>query len=273
MVWSGRAAPPGEVADRVQALMPEIRRNFTGQVPPSALGEPIAPVRVVGDGDAPAGRPFGIELDRLKSGRVGVFDLRKAAVVVGTEGSEPNPLPRESGPIAIGQDASSLIFLHACARRAGNEQGHRYIYNFEDTADLLGSYEVLYADGLTISVPIRYGYDIMEWNWGSGPDSERFLYLPGASTRRRAANEPTIWSNSWYCYGADVVDAAADPAKPIRLFAFEWVNPRFGKTIREVRLKGSAGFTGFTRRVIPSNAVVLAAVSAVRKRESKRTSE
>ncbi len=43
------------------------------------------------------------------------FDLSertgKVAVIVGTDGTEKTGLPKESGPIAIGEDATSLIFL------------------------------------------------------------------------------------------------------------------------------------------------------------------
>ena len=103
-------------------------------------------------------------------------------------------------------------------------------------------------------------------------DSERFLYLAG-TTGPRVAGTPSPWSNSWYSYLSDPVDAAENPVRPIRLFAYEWVNPRFGKAIREARLKRSTGFTNFAGRVIPENPVALAAISVVRKRDAKRTSE
>ena len=53
----------------------------------------------------------------------------------------------------------------------------------------------------------------------------------------------------------------------------EWENPRLGKVIREVRLKGSTGFRGAVAEfdncyggVIPNNAVILKALSVVKKR-------
>src|SRR5437667_340043 len=69
---------------------------------------------------------------RLKTGRVTtgsrVFELA---------GNVKPARPTEE-PIPVGEDASSLIFLHASAKPANNQPGNRYIYNFPDTADLLG---------------------------------------------------------------------------------------------------------------------------------------
>jgi hypothetical protein len=56
-------------------------------------------------------------------------------------------------------------------------------------------------------------------------------------------------------------------------FTFEWTNPRLGKVIKEVRLKGTTGFRGadpgFTNDyepIIPRNGVILKAISIVQKR-------
>lgn len=58
------------------------------------------------------------------------------------------------------------------------------------------------------------------------------------------------------------------------LFAFEWKNPRLGKVIREVRLKGVSNFRGASTNfdneygpVTPSNAVLLKAITVVGKRQ------
>jgi len=54
---------------------------------------------------------------------------------------------------------------------------------------------------------------------------------------------------------------------------FECESPRLGKVIREVRLKGSAGFRGAVAgfensygQVIPNNAIILKALSVVKRR-------
>jgi hexosaminidase len=139
--------------------------------------------------------------------------------------------------IAIGEDASSLIFLHASEKAAINDYAYRHIFNFDDTADLLGHYEVLYEDGFVATVPIRYGVNILERTWGS--------------TRSPRA----------YCYGADAVESADGS-----YFAFEWVNPRFGKAIKQVVLKPSSGFRSSQGKMLEPNAVLLKGISLVKPR-------
>ncbi len=57
-------------------------------------------------------------------------------------------------------------------------------------------------------------------------------------------------------------------------FAYEWVNPRFGKKIKEVNLCGSVNFQAQERDYLTvvsspmtSNAILLAGISIVKKRE------
>lgn len=175
----------------------------------------------------------------------------KSVVVVGTQGKEPNPLPREAG-IRVGVDATSLIFLQAAARPATNKEAYRLIWDFDDSADLLGWYEVVYEDGFVLTIPVRYGVNILEWNWSAG------------KTRSGGAN---------YCYAGDAVRLGGGARGTVTFFAYEWKNPRLGKVIREVRLKGTTGFRGavpgFEDRfggVIPGNAVMLKAISYTRAR-------
>jgi hypothetical protein len=173
----------------------------------------------------------------------------RCAIIVGTEGQQPNPLPREVAAIKVGEDATSLIFLHACAKPATNKEAYRLIWDFDDSADLLGWYEVVYEDGFLEIIPIRYGLNILEWNWG----------------KQRPAKT--------YCYGADEVVCGHAQQDHITFFAFEWMSPRLGKVVREVRLRGSTRFRGAVPgfentfgEVIPNNAVILKALSLVRKR-------
>ncbi|MBN1675070.1 MAG: hypothetical protein JXR37_28775 [Kiritimatiellae bacterium] len=74
-------------------------------------------------------------------------------------------------------------------------------------------------------------------------------------------------------YGADAVACPeAEGRGPVMFYAFEWRNPRFGRRIEAVRLKGSRGFRecktweGYADRTIATNAIVLAALSVVEKR-------
>lgn len=61
---------------------------------------------------------------------------------------------------------------------------------------------------------------------------------------------------------------------PISFFAFEWVNKRFGKIIKEVNLRGSIHYQALTQdygkpvtEPMPSNGIFLAGISKVKKWE------
>ena len=235
LLWSKQSLPPEQLSRIVQERMPEIRRSFRGVALPSEDGEPVAGVKLTSLRTSSTKLTSALDL-RLKTGRVTtgsrVFELA---------GNVKPARPTEE-PIPVGEDASSLIFLHASAKPANNQPGHRYIYNFPDTADLLGWYEVVYEDGFVATVPIRYGENSLAWN------GDR-------------SHEP-----STYCYRADPVDCSAEKEGTATFFAFEWANPRFGKPIKEIRLEGSAGFKDTRGRVIPENAVILAALSITKKR-------
>jgi hypothetical protein len=247
LLWSSHW-PVGRDLDRVvDSLKPDVRTRLSGVRPPSADGAPVISVNLATVAhDVPAA----IGLRNLKEGGVAAgaktFVLPGGAparaVVVGSRGEGPLIASLEPKTIAIGEDATSLLFLHAAARTGANRRAYSAIYNFADTADLLGWYEVVYEDGFVVTIPVRYGVNIASLD--------------------AASRAP---------YEADAVDCGRDAGTPVRFFAFEWVNPRLGKVIAEVRVKGASGFAGPPREFQgepgerpESNAIVLAAVSLVK---------
>jgi hypothetical protein len=257
-LWRGDSMDGRELSGVIQRMAPEIRIRFRGEPPPSRTERRIEPLDIAKSFNAGlTEKTLGVDLSVMNSGTVSLgnvpFDLSssagKSVVVVGTDGVGRTGLPKQSGDIPIGVDATSLIFLHAAARPATNKESYRLIYDQEDTADLLGWYEVVYADGLVVTLPIRYGVNIQEWNWAA----------------RSSARD--------YCYGADAVALGGAGEQAVTFFAYEWKNPRLGQSIASVRLKGSTGFRGgdadFINGLgppIPNNAVYLKAISAVKKR-------
>jgi len=250
LMWSSRWPEEAELVRRVQDLTPAIRRNLAGQTAPSDEGDPIAAVEIATHFNAGPEPIAGFDPGSMATGSARLrriqFDLAdpglhggRAAVAVGTLGKDSISLPLSAKLADVGDDPSSVIFLHACARPSTNADAFEYVYNFPDTADLLGWYEVTYEDGFVTTIPIRYAENILEWSW------------QGEKGR--------------YCYRADPVEAGKVKGAPITFFAYEWVNPRFGKPIKEIRLKGSSGFVN-EGAVIASNAVIVRAVSIVRKR-------
>jgi hypothetical protein len=174
---------------------------------------------------------------------------RLQTIVVGTSGKTPSSLPATVSGIQINASPLSLIFLHAAARPAANRESFRALWDQQDTADMLGWYEVIYDDGFVVTIPIRYGLHLLEWNWD----------------QRTSVMD--------YCYAADAVALGADDLNQVTFFAYEWINPRFGKVIREIRLHGTTGFQSASAdfgnsggAVIENNAVLLRAISVVQKR-------
>lgn len=119
-------------------------------------------------------------------------------------------VPADGAPVAIDKDVSSMIFVHASRKGGRNRPAYAETWNFADSAELLGWYEVTYEDGFVQTVPLRYGVNILEEDW--------------VTARRRVKD---------VAYEATLVPGKDGKAS----FSFEWVNPRFGKVVRTVRLR------------------------------------
>jgi len=236
LLWSKHWPTESALQPMIQAMMPDVRARLGGRVPYTAPGARIATV------DISVAR-----IARLPSaGRGGVietsgvtFDLGEPAGVMRTT------LGAVSPPIAVGVDATSLVFLQACEKPARNGRAYYYIFNFEDSADLLGHYEVLYEDGFVATIPIRYGVNILERTWAKS----------GAPQS--------------YCYQADPVDCDNETV----FFSFEWLNPRLGKLIKSVTFHGSSGYRSTNGKALEDNAVLLKALSVVKAKPSARSDE
>ena len=240
LLWSGHEPPLDELSGTIQRLLPQVRRNLSAGPFPSDY-DPVVPLNI-----EPALQVTAVpevKLHEMKRGQVGtgrlVFQLGrregKPAVALASADAE-------SAPIPINEDTSSIIFLHAAAKPARNVNADDYTWNYADTADLLGWYEVTYDDGFVENVPLRYGVNILEAGWGK-------------------SHEP-----SHLAYEAELVDCADPSGERLTFFAYEWINPRRGIRIKEVRLKVSTGFRNTDGRMARENSVLLAALSVVKKR-------
>lgn len=248
LLWSRHWLDANELQMTVRDMMPQIRSDLRGIKEPSDDNNVVSAVDINAYRNIESDESIcGKMLTKLWSGvvRYGTkqFQLpdannEKCAIVIGSEGDKKTSLPAEIRGIKIGKDVSSIIFLHACALAARNEYTYRYVYNYEDTADLLGWYEVVYEDGFVVTVPIRYGVNILEWN------ADRCLY------------------------GADAVNCARDDSKDkVNFYAFEWLNPRLGKQISEINIKGSVKFKGLWGKMSKTNAVAVIAINITEPRK------
>jgi hypothetical protein len=163
LLWSGRERSLAERAEELDSLMPGIRRHLSASDPPS-LSIAMAPIDL---GPYLTSAVPGVAPSDWRAGRVGrgrlIFDLAspaahdgKFALVAGSQGEGETVYPQHPGAIPLGLDVSSLVFLHALAKPAGSERGYRRIFDFADSGDLVGWYEVEYEDGMVATIPLRY---------------------------------------------------------------------------------------------------------------------
>ena len=273
LLWSTHTINQLDMGEIVRQMMPSIRSGLKGTRIPSEDGDIVVPVDISEYLNITADtKIFSIDMSSLKKGEIQAgtkhFNLASPAgksgnrlIAAGSFGKDKNPLPGSLKGIKIGEDVSSLIFLHACAIPAGNQKSYFNIPNFFDSADLLGWYEIVYEDGLKEIIPVQYGVNILEWN-------------PGGEKSRDTKEGDTGSPQHAYCYEADPVACSTDiNDKAITFFAFEWVNPRFGKVIKEVNLHGSENYQATQQdygkvvtEAMKSNAIILAGISKVTKR-------
>ncbi len=273
LLWSTHTLSQEDLVGIVRGQIPFIRSNLSTDKIPSEEDNAVEPLDIASHFNLSRdSKVLNLELGTLQAGEVSnrsqVFHLDvsedpsgKCAVAVGSVGTGENPLPRTIENIPVDEDVSSLIFLHACALPAENMKAYYNIPSFFDTPDLLGWYEVIYEDGFRAIVPVQYGVNILEWH----PIGEH-----GLDRREGRTGSP----QNAYCYLADPVMCSSDPEnQPIVFFAYEWVNPRFGKKITSVNLHGSYQFKSTLSssnpetRPMKDNAIILVGLSKVLKRE------
>jgi hypothetical protein len=253
--------------------MPSIRSGLNITRIPSKDGDAVESIDISSHFNlSKSSKVFNISLSSLKSGKIQsheksfnlVFSADrsgKCAIGVGSRGKGDNPLPVKVEGIPVNEDVSSLIFLHACALSSENQKAYFNIPDFFDTSDLLGWYEIVYEDGFKVTVPVQYGVNILEWN-------------PAGEERLDKNEGETGSPQNVYCYNADpVICSSGSELTPVTFYAFEWINPRFGKKIREINLCGSINYqatqTDYGKPVyapMKSNAIILAGLSKVKKR-------
>ena len=257
LLWSTHTIDQTDLIGIVWELIPSIRSNLSAARIPSEDGDVVESIDISAyfnlANDSNVLKVFNLFLPAEASGN--------SLIAVGSIGVGENPLTSLVKGIPINEDVSSLIFLHACALPAENQKAYYNIPDFFDTPDLLGWYEVIYEDGFREIIPIQYGVNILEWNPGGEHSFDK---------REGRTGSP----QNGYCYLADPIRCSSDEINnPITFFAFEWVNPRFGKIIKEVNIYGSVNYQSAQRssnpetRPMPGNAILLSGISKVKKRE------
>jgi len=250
LLWSTHYIPTNDLALITEDMMSEIRKNLSGKILPGEMG-----INVNGLDISPyfnSSLKTGIDslngsdllIGPVKAGNT-TFNLNlpadqmKRAITVASQKSETKPTSVQG--IKINKDVNSIIFLHACAKPGFNEKAYNMIYNFDDTAELLGWYEIVYEDGFVETVPIRYGVNIFDWGW--------------VQRVKAGGKDQEDSGNKKYVYDATAVTCSKESTNSITFYAFEWENTRYGKKIKEINLKS----VNYTKD--HENAIILLAIN------------
>jgi hypothetical protein len=255
LLWSEHYLTKDTLPFITEPLINSIYTSLNGRCLPSDAGSKVTPLNISTVFNTSLSEGIdSIKHANLFSGILKVnnkiFDLNTSLNKKGISVSTLKDISNHSSfrGININSDPNSIIFLHACAREGNNKKAYDEIYNFDETSELLGWYEIVYMDGFIETIPIRYGMNILDINW-----------------RRRVKNiEPprTKYSQNLYAYQASAIECSVEISEPVTFFAFEWENSRFGKKIKEINLK-AVNYNGDNE-----NAIILLAVSIT---ENKKT--
>ena len=256
LLWSEHYLTMEELTFRAEPMIRRIFSAMRGKSFPSDEGGKVTGLDIRShlnsNLESWSGNNGSIELRKgtLSSGNM-IFNLPfgggkgndAAAVYIQEKGSGPVAVTG----IQVNSDVNSILFLHASAREGNNKKAYDEIYAFDETSELLGWYEVIYEDGFVETIPVRYGTNILDLHW-------KQRIIEGGNPRARNGQ-------SRYAYMASAVDYPAGNTRPLTFFAYEWVNPRFGKVVKEINLK-SVKYGKDN-----DNAIILLAVSIVENRK------
>ncbi len=151
-LWTGKQLDTETLHQKICKMMPSIRRNLSGKADPSFDGDPVVSVDLTSHFNSGAkDKRMNLDLASFSEGNVSLYEKtfnlsqksNQSAIVVGVKGIGDCPFEKEVTGIQIGRDVSSLIFLHASINSGHISPAHCAPYNFYNTSELLGWYEVV----------------------------------------------------------------------------------------------------------------------------------
>ena len=210
LLWSSQNLTMDKLALVTEPLISEIYTNFRGKYLPGNVGSKVNPLNISSHFNSFLSEGIdSLNYSGLLTGTIRtdnkVFNLNssadkeKRAITVCTQKNVTKP--GSVYGIDINDDVNSIIFLHACAKEGSNKKAYDVIYNFNETAELLGWYEVIYEDGFVETIPIRFGLNILDWQW-----------------RKRIINneKPKVkYSQNYYAYQASAVECSGEKSDPV----------------------------------------------------------
>ena len=228
LLWSSHWPAPSECEEAVARLLPKVRdRMRRSWEKPRLFSEATVPKRkhlvsVRGACNAPA-KGENWDLTGLRTGvqeYAGIsYELVNPEANNGRVGVAVERLqkpeaeyPHASSPIGIDGKFGSLIFWQV-ATAAGGRRAHPGdgTNHPREAAELLGWYEIRFADGLTRNAEIRYHENIGAWDEG-----HVLLY-----------------------HAREVAAGDLPDGRPLVIWGLEWTNPRSEVVIESVVLRGA----------------------------------
>ena len=223
LLWSGAAASREDALAEVGRRLVETRTLLAATPPPSLRAHPMRfEVQDLASvvNHAPKGEAW--DLSGLKPGKAVVNGLPfriedagqrggRSCVVVGRRpGEEPTAVD-----LGLGGRWASLVFVQS-ATAAGAPPIHAgdQTHFPRESSELLGLYEIRFADGVVDTHGIRYDENVGRWDAG----------LDGL-----------------YYFGRALVAGTLPDGRDAVVWATEWTNPRPDVPIASVRLVGSPG--------------------------------
>src|SRR5262245_53185882 len=223
LLWSAQSPSRDEAFERVAHLLPEVRGRLASVPPPSFGADPMRfEVLDIASAFNHALKGEGWDLSGLKGGEgyadglpysVGGplrQDGRACVVVARRSGDAPSV-----AELPISGRFAGLLFLQS-ATAAGRPTVHAgdQTHFPRESSELLGFYEIRFADGLVAAHEIRYDETVGRWDRGPA--------LP-------------------YYFARSITAGALPDGRTAMLQATEWANPRPDVPIVSVRLIGSPG--------------------------------
>ncbi len=219
MIWSEHYSDEMRwTMDRkIAEIMPKIRSQISdARLPaPPSEAKSFKPVNLSGSTTAPkrdeSGSKGGYDLTALANGKVTLkgIPFRISDGVVLVEAGAQVDIP-------VGAKADSLVFLQTASTDAPKQTP-------------LGRYEIVYADGSTAAVDIKYGWQLAEWN--------RRFAAPLAHIRHRHGGYVGTYPSDAMWQGK------TSAGEDVTLYGFEWANPNPGKRIKTLRIQAEKSAT------------------------------
>jgi hypothetical protein len=195
--------------ERVADLMPEVRRLLAATPPPSATADPMRfEVLDLSLAFNSAPRGEGFDLSGLVPGRgyrgglpYAIADPARGPSAVVVERRPDDPASRKALPVA-GRWAS-LLFLHASTAegRASVHAGDQTHFPRE-SSELIGYYEIRYADELVDVHEIRFDENVARWD--AGPSRAYYLGRAIVAGKLPDGRDAVLWASEWVNRRPDV---------------------------------------------------------------------